>query len=110
MLDVFQKLQFTVSPLRQHGSTEGLHDLLHCNGDACKLILCGTVDPMFSSTDMQTRKEGRTRRDRTPLGKARIRAKEKEAIISRTHSNRLEVNISSGHLKRWINENDLGDL
>ena len=51
MLNVFQKLQFTVSPLRQHGCTEGLHDLLHCDGDACELILRGTGDPLLSVTD-----------------------------------------------------------
>jgi len=51
MLDVFQKLQFTVGPLRQHGRTEGLHDLLHRDGDTCKLILCGTVGPILSVAD-----------------------------------------------------------
>lgn len=51
VLDVFQKLEFTVSPLRQHGRTEGLHDLLDRDGNACQLVLCGTVDPAFSVTD-----------------------------------------------------------
>jgi len=51
MLNVFQKFQFTVSPLRQDRRAEGLHDLLHCNSDACELILCGTVGPIFSEAD-----------------------------------------------------------
>ena len=51
MLNVFQKFQFTVGPLRQDRRAEGLHDLLHCDGDACKLVLCGTVGPIFSEAD-----------------------------------------------------------
>lgn len=51
MLNVFQKLQFTVGPLRQHRGAEGLHYLLYCDGNACKLVLCGTVDPIFSEAD-----------------------------------------------------------
>lgn len=43
MLYVFQKLQFTVRPLRKHGSTEGLHNLLYCDCNASKLILRGAV-------------------------------------------------------------------
>jgi hypothetical protein len=51
MLNVFQKLQLAVGPLRQDRRAEGLHDLLHCDGDACKLVLCGTVGPIFSEAD-----------------------------------------------------------
>ena len=51
MLNVFQKFQFTVSPLRQDRRAKGLHDLLHCDGDACELVLCGTVCPIFSEAD-----------------------------------------------------------
>jgi len=51
VLDVFQELQFAVGPLRQHGRTEGFHDLLHCDCDACELILCGAVGPILSLTD-----------------------------------------------------------
>jgi len=51
MLNVFQKFQFTVGSLRQDRSAEGLHDLLHCDCDACKLVLCGTVGPIFNEAD-----------------------------------------------------------
>jgi len=51
VLDVFQKLQFTIGPLRQHGRTEGFHDLLHCDCDTRELVLCGTVGPILSLAD-----------------------------------------------------------
>ena len=51
VLDVFQELQFAVGPLRQHGRTEGFHDLLHRDCDACELVLCRTVGPILSLTD-----------------------------------------------------------
>lgn len=39
MLEMLQQLQFTVSPLRQDRSAEGLHNLLNRNMLSCELIL-----------------------------------------------------------------------
>ena len=100
MLNVFQKLQFTVSSFRQHGRAEGLHNLLHRDGDACKLVLCGTIVPILSEADKRVETTTNQTRPNAPRGKVRIRTEDSERVASRTHSNGLEVNISSGDLKK----------
>ena len=95
MLNVFQKLQLTVGPLRQYGCTEGFHDLLHSDGDACKLVLCGTVGPALSMADKCEEMITNQTRPNAPGEKARIRTEDCETMASRTHSDGLKVNISS---------------
>ena len=49
MLKVLQQLQFSVCPLRQDWSAEGLHNLLHCNILSGKLIFCRAARPYQQS-------------------------------------------------------------
>ena len=98
VLDVFQKLQLAVSPLCQHGSAKGLHDLLHCDGDACKLVLCRAIGPILSPTDQCGETITNQTRPNAPAKKAKIRAGYNETMGSRTHPNGLEVDVSSGDL------------
>jgi len=103
MLDVFQKLQLTVGPLRQYRRAKWLHDLLHCHGDACKLVLCRTMGPIFSEADKRQETITDQTRPNAPAERAGIRTEDNETVGSRTHSDGLEVNISSGDLgKGWL--------
>ena len=43
MLEVLEKLQFSVSPLTQDWSAERLHDLFYCNRLVRKLVLRGAT-------------------------------------------------------------------
>ena len=100
MLDVFQKLQLTVCPLCQHGSAERLHDLLDCDRDTCKLVLRGTAGPILSSADKYEEIVTDQTRPNAPARKTRVRKGDNKRMVSRTHSNGLEVDVSSSDLKR----------
>jgi hypothetical protein len=107
MLDVFQKLQLTVGPLRQHRRTKRLHDLLHCDRHACKLVLCGTVGPILRVADKWEEAITNQTRPNAPRENARMRTEDGEARAPRTHPNGLEVDISSGDLRKRVRETEI---
>ena len=76
MLQVLQKLQFSVCSLRQDGGTERLHDLLNRNILASQLILGGAA---------QTHQYSPT----TPIARRGTLPNETEG----SHPNRLEIRI-----------------
>lgn len=107
MLEVLQELQLAIGTFGEHRGAEWLHDLLDRHGCARQLIFGGTGADGGASRGEGDLDHGAM--EHTTRGRRHLRNKRLSDIAMAstkrywlTHSNGLQINISSGYLQEKV--------